>query len=62
MLVKHQIPSTNIQIISKFPMSEIPPKKPKIFGDWSLGIEHYLEFGNWNLKMRNNRRHIFLNG
>ena len=36
------------------------PKKPKLFGDWSSGIEYYLEFGDWNLKIRINGRHIVL--
>jgi len=41
MVVKHQIPSTNSQIIAK---------NPKIFGNWSLEIGICLEFGIWLLE------------
>jgi len=56
---KHQYPN-NEQISNDRNSS----KKPKFLGDWSLVIGYYLEpaclpvgreFGDWNLKIRNNR-------
>jgi hypothetical protein len=48
--VKHQIPSTNNQIMSKIPIAKVP-KKRKFPGDWNLMIGDYLEFGYWDLRI-----------
>jgi hypothetical protein len=40
--MNYQIPGTNNQIMTQILMAEIS-KKP--FGDWSLVIGYYLEFG-----------------
>ena len=46
---KHQIPSTNNQIITKIPMTEILNKKQekRSFGYWILN--NWDLFGVWNL-------------
>jgi hypothetical protein len=47
---KHQIPSTNNQIMTNIPMTEIP-RKSKSIGYWSLVIGYYLvpPRRDWNL-------------
>jgi hypothetical protein len=54
---KHQIPSTNIQIITKIPMTKTfpsPHPSPRrgegdsLFENWIFGIIWDLEIGIWN--------------
>jgi len=44
--MKHQIPNTNNQIMTKNSMTNIQ-KNSKSFGDWSLMIGYYLVIGIW---------------
>ena len=58
--MKHQIPSTNNQIMIKIPMTEI---QGRIFliGFWCLDIIWNLGFGDWNFTRERSGVHVFKN-